>query len=178
VVPRSALKINTPVAQGEEEDEFVLYRVVVFNKGADSYRNMCREKRYTIRPFKYDPDDDKSQLDKKKAMEKKMANQYNYLVNFAKTAYSDLFAAWIHIKAMRLFVEAVLRYGLPIDFSASIIKPRKDQQKKLRDALQDLYGRLAGDPSLTQQLESGETDVSGVGTDFYPYVYLTISLTE
>jgi V-type H+-transporting ATPase subunit C len=178
VVPRSAIKISTPAEKGEEEDEFVLYRVIVFNKGADSYRNMCREKRYTIRPFKYDPEDDKSQLDKKKAMEKKMQHQYGYLVNFAKTAYSDLFAAWIHVKAMRLFVEAVLRYGLPIDFNASLIKPRKDLQKKLRDALQELYGKLAGDPSLTQQLESGETDLSGTGADFYPYVYLTITLTE
>jgi V-ATPase subunit C len=34
-------------------------------------------------------------------------------------------AAWIHIKLIRGFVESVLRYGLPIDFSTYLVDPVK-----------------------------------------------------
>jgi len=161
-----------------DDDEFVLYRVVVMRKGADSYRNLCRDRRYTVRPFKYDPDDHKSQKDKRRSLELQKANVYRSLVNWCNTTFGELFNAWLHIKAMRVFVEAVLRYGLPDDFSSILLKPKKGFEKKLREALSELYSKLSGDSSLADQLEAGETDLSGMGADFYPYVYLPINLTD
>ncbi len=58
------------------------------------------------------------------------------------------------------------------------LQPRKGLEKKLREALTDLYSKLSGDASLAEQLDSGETDLSGMGADFYPYVYLPITLSE
>jgi len=78
---------------------------------------------------------------------------------------------------MRLFVEAVLRYGLPVDFIAALIKPKKGNEKKVRLALLELYAKLSGDPSLTDTSE-GETDISGAGAEFFPYVYLPVTLSE
>jgi len=161
-----------------DDDEFVLYRVVVMRKGADSYRNLLRDKRYTVRPFKYDPEEDKSQKDKKKIMDTQKANLFKTLVGWCNATFSDIFSAWLHIKAMRIFVEAVLRYGLPIDFQCVLLKPRKGAEKRLREALSDLYAKLSGDSSLAEQLDAGETDLSGMGADFYPYVYLPITLSE
>ena len=34
---------------------------------------------------------------------------------------------WMHVKILRLFVESVLRYGLPVDFSAALVQPKKGQ---------------------------------------------------
>jgi len=93
------------------------------------------------------------------------------------TTYSDTFAAWIHLKAIRLYVEAVLRYGLPVDFSAAIIEPIHGKERYLRAALDQLYGKLAN-ASLTQALDSSEPDLSGLGADFYPYVYLPLVLND
>ena len=41
-----------------------------------------------------------------------------------------------------MFVESVLRYGLPVNFQGMILLPQKKTQKKLRDTLNQLYAHL------------------------------------
>jgi V-type H+-transporting ATPase subunit C len=43
-------------------------------------------------------------------------------VRISKSAFSDTFQAWVHLKALRVHVESVLRYGLPPDFVSAAIK--------------------------------------------------------
>ena len=50
--------------------------------------------------------------------------------------------AWIHVKALRVFVESVLRYGLPVNFQGMVLLPQKKTQKKLRDTLNQTYAHL------------------------------------
>ena len=47
-----------------------------------------------------------------------------------------MFGAWIHIMVIRLFVESILRYGLPPSFVAGIMEARPKVEKKLRTILQ------------------------------------------
>jgi V-type H+-transporting ATPase subunit C len=63
-------------------------------------------------------------------------------VRWLKINFSETSTAWVHVKAMRLFVESVLRYGLPVNFQAVIIKPHKKQSKRLREAIDNLYSYL------------------------------------
>jgi hypothetical protein len=77
------------------------------------------------------------------------------------------------LKAIRLFVESVLRYGLPVNFQAYLLKVAVGKDKQLRAALGELYSNLAG-AALTAQGDSSEVDFSGLGQDFYPYVYLGV----
>jgi V-ATPase subunit C len=51
-----------------------------------------------------------------------LLNVQNELVRIAKSAFSDTFQAWTHLKAIRVFVESVLRYGLPPEFVSAVIK--------------------------------------------------------
>lgn len=53
---------------------------------------------------------------------KNIANEQNELIRIAKSAFSDTFQAWTHLKAIRVFVESVLRYGLPPEFVSAVIK--------------------------------------------------------
>ncbi|MEQ2201330.1 hypothetical protein XENOCAPTIV_010844 [Xenoophorus captivus] len=93
------------------------------------------------------------------------------LVRWLKVNFSEAFIAWIHIKALRVFVESVLRYsftsvvfllmlcidtvvlkmfvmlfpcryGLPVNFQAMLLQPSKKTMKKLREVLNDLYKHL------------------------------------
>ena len=48
----------------------------------------------------------------------------------------------IYFKALRIFVESVLRYGLPVNFRAAVIIPGKNQ-KKLRDRLNQVHKKSA-----------------------------------
>jgi V-type H+-transporting ATPase subunit C len=59
-----------------------------------------------------------------------------------KTNFSEAFIHWIHTKALRVFVETVLRYGLPLNFQAVVIQPQKRNNRKLRETLNQLYEKL------------------------------------
>jgi len=164
VLPRSALLIA-------EDNEYCLYRVILFQKDADNFKNAAREKKFIVRDFKYDPNSsskqDKKRLDGEKVQMKKA------LVRWCKLNFSETFVAWIHLKAIRVFVESVLRYGLPTFFQAMLILPHKGKATKLRKTLTDLYGHLSSKAVYSAKDE--EEHMPGSET-FYPYVSLDINL--
>jgi V-type H+-transporting ATPase subunit C len=80
----------------------------------------------------------------------------------------------MHVKALRLFVESILRYGLPVNFLAVLIQPGKKQTRKLREVLNQLYSHL--DTSVSQ---GPVDDIPGLNLgqqEYYPYVYFKINL--
>jgi len=62
------------------------------------------------------------------------------LKRVCNAAFSDTFVSWMHMKAMRVFVESTLRFGVPANFSAFMVKPAKNKTKKYRVALDELFG--------------------------------------
>jgi len=58
VLPRSALLIET-------DSDYSLYRVVLFRKYAEDFKNAAREKKFIVRDFKFDPNKS-GKSDKKK----------------------------------------------------------------------------------------------------------------
>ncbi len=60
------------------------------------------------------------------------------------------------------------------------MEPNRGKEKALREVLKNLYGqRLGGNnAALTQQLDANEPDISGLGTDFYAYVFLPLNIAD
>ena len=173
VVPRSAKKIYD-----DDKDEFVLYRFIVIKEGAEYIKNICREKRWTVRPYKFDPAEEKSEKQKKVELNTKKKQLWAYLLRWCSTTYAEIFSSWVHLKAVRLYVESVLRYGLPVNFTAMLLEPARGREGKLRGELKSLYGKLAGGNVNLASAEN-EPDIGGLTTgEFYPYVYLTLNLLE
>jgi len=170
VVPRSAVHIVT-------EGEFCLYRILVLKKGADSIKNLCREKRYTVRPFKYDPEEDKKAEGERDRLTAARYRQWRFLYQWCITTYEEMFTFWVHVKAIRIYVESVLRFGLPADICATVLEPKKGKENKLRQTLKELYSNLPN-AELAHELDAGETDLSGFGSDFYPYVYFSLKVSD
>merc|ERR1712157_357017 len=115
-------------------------------------------------------DDDKSI----KELEKKEQSQRKKLKLFCKNTFSETFANWMHLKIIRSFVESVLRFGLPVDFTISVVKPVKGKEKQLLKTLEQKYSFLL-DKILQQKGSKGnenEIDYSGQLNDFYPFVYV------
>ena len=173
VVPRSAKKVFD-----DEKDEFVLYRFVVLKEGAEYIKSICREKRWTVRPYKFDPTEEKLEKQKKTELHTKRKQLWSYLLRWCSTTYAEIFSSWIHLKAIRLYVESVLRYGLPVNFTAMLLEPARGRENKLRAELKNLYGKLAGGNVNLASAEN-EPDIGGLTTgEFYPYVYLTVNLLD
>merc|ERR1712187_926162 len=67
------------------------------------------------------------------------------LRNWCITHYADAFVAWVHIKAIRVFVESVLRYGLPVDFTSVLYKVHSGKDLQLTQKLDQSLGNGADD---------------------------------
>uniref|UniRef100_A0A667WZZ5 V-type proton ATPase subunit C n=1 Tax=Myripristis murdjan TaxID=586833 RepID=A0A667WZZ5_9TELE len=176
VVPRSTNLLF-------EDNDSGLFSVTLFRKAIDDFRHKARENKFTVRDFQYNEEEmkaDKEEMTRLSTDKKKQKNTFSdfFLFQHSKTTsfnlnFSEAFIAWIHIKALRVFVESVLRYGLPVNFQAMLLQPNKKNMKKLREVLYDLYKHLDSSAAIID----ASMDIPGLNLsqqEYYPYVYYKI----
>ncbi len=115
VVPRSAYFVSS-------DDEFSLYAVTTFKKHSNEFVHKCREKKWIPRDFKFKEggkEEEAKELTKTEAEEKRV---WGETLRLGRTGYSETVMALVHVVVLRVFVESVLRYGLPLDFVSALIK--------------------------------------------------------
>ena len=115
IVPRSAVQVAA-------DDEFVLYTVTTFKKHSHDFIHKCREQKWIPRDYKYKEggqDEEKKELEKVSREERKL---WGEILRLARTNWGEAVMAWIHVLVLRVFVETVLRYGLPLAFVCGLAK--------------------------------------------------------
>mmetsp|Transcript_7750 Transcript_7750/g.8983 ORF Transcript_7750/g.8983 Transcript_7750/m.8983 type:complete len:420 (-) Transcript_7750:1151-2410(-) len=157
VVPGSAQLVKS-------DDESILYAVTIL-KGeyeagyyegnefhAGSFKEFepelaiaCREKRFVLRSFKWDPSQATKSAMAREQLQVEVDGMKNALMRWCKTHFGDAFVAWMHIKAIRVFVESVLRYGLPVDFTSVLYKVHNGKDHQLTQKLDKSLGNGADD---------------------------------
>jgi len=157
VVPGSAQLVKS-------DDESVLYAVTIL-KGeyeagyyegnefhAGSFKEFepelaiaCREKRFVLREFKWDPSQATKSAMAREQLQVEVDGMKSALMRWCKTHFGDAFVAWMHIKAIRVFVESVLRYGLPVDFTSVLYKVHNGKDHQLTQKLDKSLGNGADD---------------------------------
>jgi V-type H+-transporting ATPase subunit C len=104
------------------------------------FSKAVRDKRYAVRNFKYDPSQAQRTSMALEQLNVEVESMKNGLARWCKTHYGETFVAWMHIKVIRVFVESVLRYGLPVDFTSVLYKCPYGKEKDLVDALDAALG--------------------------------------
>jgi len=105
------------------------------------FARILREKRYSVREsFVYDPSQQGKSAMALEQLQVEVDNMRSGLTRWCKTHYGEAFVAWMHIKVIRVFVESVLRYGLPVDFTAVLYKVGSGKEAKLVGALDKAFG--------------------------------------
>lgn len=181
VVPGSAKLI-------QEDGDYCLYSLIILKKFKTEVLKICREKRITVRQYKYDAEGEKKHYKKKMELKAEKTKNFKHAQLKCRHLYPEIFVGWMHIKAVRCFAESILRFGLPErseDFKAifpkhiqaALVVPQPGQEERVRSVMYKLYGKLASEEVMSQ-LGTNETDYSGFGADFYPYVYLPIDLNH
>uniref|UniRef100_A0A336M2X5 V-type proton ATPase subunit C n=1 Tax=Culicoides sonorensis TaxID=179676 RepID=A0A336M2X5_CULSO len=171
IVPRSSQFIT-------QDQDYALFNVTLFKKVVEEFKLHAREKKFVVREFTYNEEElaaGKNEITKLVTDKKK---QFGPLVRWLKVNFSEAFCAWIHLKALRVFVESVLRYGLPVNFQAILIHPNKKSIKRLRDVLNQLYGHLDGSASGSAGM-SDNVDIPGLGfgqNEYYAYVFYKLNI--
>merc|ERR1712032_346009 len=118
----------------------------------------CKEKRYVVRDFKYDPTQASKSAMLLEQMQVEVEGMKTGLTRWCRTHYGEAFVAWMHIK-----VESVLRYGLPVDFTAVLYMTKKGKEVALIDSLDSAFGKKEDDGG-----ENGED-----AEEYHDFVLLT-----
>jgi V-type H+-transporting ATPase subunit C len=124
VVPRSATQVAA-------DDEFTLFAVVTFKKHTPEFVHKCREKRWTPRDYKYKEGGKEEEAKEANQLAQDAQKLWNEALRLGRTGYSESAMIWIHVLALRVFVETVLRYGLPLDFVCGLVQVRKGKEHAL-----------------------------------------------
>ncbi|XP_058538520.1 V-type proton ATPase subunit C 2 isoform X8 [Neofelis nebulosa] len=172
VVPRSTKLIA-------EDNEGGLFTVTLFRKVIDDFKTKAKENKFTVREFYYDEKEIKREREELSRLLSDKKQQYGPLLRWLKVNFSEAFVAWIHIKALRVFVESVLRYGLPVNFQAVLLQPhKKSSTKRLREVLNSVFRHL--DQVAAASVLDASVDIPGLqlgNQDYFPYVYFHIDLS-
>ena len=132
-----------------ENDEFQAGTKIDFE---DEFSKTCKEKRFIVRDFKYDPTQSNKSAMALEQMSVEVDGMRSALMRWCKNHYGDSYVAWMHIKVIRVFVESVLRYGLPVDFTAVLYKANNGKDADLVSALD----KHLGNAEVTEQEEGEE----------------------
>ncbi|XP_036193861.1 V-type proton ATPase subunit C 1 isoform X2 [Myotis myotis] len=167
------LLVVVPNVLSEDQDSY-LCNVTLFRKAVDDFRHKARENKFIVRDFQYNEEEMKADKEEMNRLSTDKKKQFGPLVRWLKVNFSEAFIAWIHVKALRVFVESVLRYGLPVNFQAMLLQPNKKTMKKLREVLYELYKHL---DSSAAAIIDAPMDIPGLNLsqqEYYPYVYYKI----
>lgn len=115
VVPRSSIEVT-------HDDEFTLYAVTTFKKHSAEFQHKCRENKWTPRDYKYVEGGKEEERKEIERVSKEDRKVWGEALRLGRTGWSESVMIWIHILTLRVFVETVLRYGLPLDFVCGLIK--------------------------------------------------------
>ncbi|XP_030656382.1 V-type proton ATPase subunit C 2 isoform X2 [Nomascus leucogenys] len=172
VVPRSTKLIT-------EDKEGGLFTVTLFRKVIEDFKTKAKENKFTVREFYYDEKEIKREREEMARLLSDKKQQYGPLLRWLKVNFSEAFIAWIHIKALRVFVESVLRYGLPVNFQAVLLQPhKKSSTKRLREVLNSVFRHL--DEVAAAGILDASVEIPGLqlnNQDYFPYVYFHIDLS-
>jgi len=158
VVPRSANKLAA-------DDEFNLFAVTTFKKHSNEFVHKCREKRWTPREYKYKQGGKEEEAKEAEQLAKDEKKLWGEALRLGRTGYSESAMLWIHVLALRVFVETVLRYGLPLDFVCGIVQTNAKAAKKAKTNLDSAYSYLGGNAFGRDNKGRIKKDDSSMATD-------------
>ncbi|KAG8816294.1 Vacuolar ATP synthase subunit C, partial [Serendipita sp. 399] len=109
----------------------------------DEFAQKLRENKYILRDFSFDEEALQKQQQELASIEIQEKELWNELLTLSRTNFSEAFQAFVHLKVVRLFVESVLRYGPPAEFTGVVILPDVKSTKRLLTNLQSQFSYLA-----------------------------------
>jgi len=100
-------------------------------------------------------------------------------MDWSLTSYKEVLGCWMHILSIRIFVESILRYGLPPSFQAAVIKPHSHTRAKVRAALASQFGGLVSNHwKNTQEEQEQASSKGGADAEVFPYVSFTVNFDK
>jgi V-type H+-transporting ATPase subunit C len=164
VIPRSTKQFDY-----NDKDNYTLWRVVILKVGQEEFLNAAKKAKIAVREFEYNPDQRILDKQNSKKLRDDFDNQQLQLSGHCKSVFGELFISLIHLKAMRIYTESILRYSLPPQFFSFIVTPKEGKEKKILDSLIKKFIKPGEKSDLYCSKEESEE-----GEDFFPFAFLRI----
>lgn len=167
VVPRSTHRVA-------EDNDYALMSVALFKRVADDFKAAARLKGFQVKEYVPPPPEaaditvpaNMSLEQLRNAAEAKRAA----VEQWCRTAYGEAFSCYVHLAVVRLFVESILRYGLPPQFQGAVVKPLPKMEARLRAVLASAFGT---DSEFWKDDGAGTALASEI--DAHPYISVTVN---
>jgi V-type H+-transporting ATPase subunit C len=195
VVPRSAVQV-------EEDSDYVAFMVVMFRRVVDEFKVAARSKSFQAKEVAAaalellaiaSEGDDTTATTKAASvsngvsgvtdneatlarLRQQLETKRAALIQWCLASYGEAFSSWIHVTAIRLFVESILRYGLPPQFMPVLMRPAPKNHAALRKLLAANFGAVGGQHFTSEP--GGGGGGAGAGEDLFPYVSFTLNIEE
>lgn len=148
-----------------EDKEYILNSVVMFRRVADDFAAACRKKRFVVREV----EGDDLSLAELQQLQQKAEKEKKALYVLLWQQYCMCYVAWMHVKAVRVFVESLLRYGPPPRFICFVVQLPGNKEAEVRKRISDIYSS-----SFSSFVHDSTLIDSGALQQEYPYVSLKI----
>lgn len=190
IVPRSAVQIA-------EDNDYVAFSVVLFRRVVDEFKASARTKGFQAKDVagasleafasserEKELDGGISEDENANGLRREAGNELSKLkedaemkrsalVQWCLVSYGEAFSSWIHVTAVRLFVESILRYGLPPQFLPVLVHPYPRHQGTVRKILATHFGGIGGHHFTLESSGGG-----GANEELFPYVSFTLNVEE
>lgn len=115
IVPRSS-------KLAAEDNEYAAFSVVIFKRVLDDFKLAARAKGFQVREVDLHSAA-AVKPEEVEALRQDADRKRAALEEWLRTAFSEAFACLMHAMSVRLYVESVLRYGVPPRFLAAVVRP-------------------------------------------------------
>jgi len=184
-IPGTAVEV--PIKTDDDKPDanpMQLWAVMVFKHKQQDFIAACRERKLTVRTFDVSAEEFEREkrsdpaVEFEKAKERKAVTQKNLKTKILG-AFDECYAVWIHVKAVRVYVEAILRYGLPADFVCCLFHVDSREEVSMRSALQKVVESEEYQKDFVTTRGYEDADDSATLQEKYPYVSLRVpNLTD
>ena len=153
----------------ESDNEFACYAVTILGVNLDDYKARTRERGWHVREFTYNPNLREDLARESQETVSSYLQESEKFKTHLEGTFSHVATVWIHVKALRAFVESVLVYGIGSNYKAFLIeastknisKIHKELEKKFKDGIQD---------DMSDDGDAGEEN------EYHPYVSFQLNL--
>ncbi len=185
--PATDTVLGSPVVPGsaqficKDKDGNALYMVTILLKFLDAFKTAAQSAKHLVRDYDFAASYETMRRLKEEGGGTDLLQQAKVheqeakamLLHWCQANFGDTFSAWVHVKAIRVFVESVLRYGLPVNFSAAVIVPgSKGSEKRARDKLANVYQGL--DATGLMEAAVGDDALKPGEEELFSYVSFTL----
>jgi len=172
VVPRSSKVVAS-------DEDYTLFGVVVFKRVHDEFVQKCRENKFIVRDFVFSEDELAKQQDELEAADTTEKELWTELLRLSRTNFSESFQILVHLKVIRLFVESVLRYGLPANYTGLVVKPEPKTTNKTLSVLTTHFKYLSPRSNRAKGKKGENEDFIGeyatlMDQEFYDFVLFEV----